>query len=111
VGLFCADETDGDSFRVCSMLYDGLYKFKFGSGETAPALAEKCTASEDLKTWTCTLRQGVKFSNGAEFDASDVFATFTTMWDAKNPNHKGNTGNFQYWPDFFGGFLNPPAKQ
>jgi len=111
VGLWCADETDGDSFRVCDMIYDQLYAFKFGTGEAAPSLAEKCSASADLKTWTCTLRKGVKFSNGAEFDATDVFATFTTMWDAKNPNHKGNTGNFQYWPDFFGPFLNaPPAK-
>lgn len=111
VSLWCADETDGDSFRACDVIYDTLYAFKFGSSEVVPSLADKCTSNADVSEWTCTLRKGVKFSNGAELDAADVFATFTTIWDAKNPNHKGNTGNFQYWADLFGGFLNPAPKK
>jgi peptide/nickel transport system substrate-binding protein len=39
---------------------------------THPYLLQKWDASDDLKTWTLTLRQGVKFNNGDEFNADDV---------------------------------------
>jgi peptide/nickel transport system substrate-binding protein len=39
---------------------------------TRPALAESWEASEDLKTWTLNLRQGVLFNNGDAFGAADV---------------------------------------
>ena len=39
---------------------------------TRPYLAEGWEASEDLKTWTFRLRQGVKWSNGDDFTADDV---------------------------------------
>lgn len=111
VSLMCADETDGDSFRTCDMTFGKLYDFQYGTAIGEPQLAEKCTPDKDMKVWTCALKKGVKFSNGAAFDAADVFATFTMIWDAKNPYHKGNTGNFQYLADFFGGFLNPPPAK
>ena len=53
------------------------------------------------------LRQGVKWSDGSAFTAADVFATYSALWDGKNPNHKGNTGVFEYAGSFFG-LLNPP---
>ncbi len=39
---------------------------------TRPMLAEKWEASDDLKTWTLYLRQGVMWHNGDEFTADDV---------------------------------------
>jgi peptide/nickel transport system substrate-binding protein len=42
---------------------------------TRPALLEKWSASEDLKTWDLYLRQGVKFNNGDLFTAEDVIFT------------------------------------
>ena len=39
-----------------------------------PVLAEKWALSEDGRTWTFTLRQGVKFSDGTPFDADAVVA-------------------------------------
>ncbi|WP_299288379.1 ABC transporter substrate-binding protein, partial [Thermoflexus sp.] len=59
-----------------------------------------------LTVWTFYLRKGVKFHNGAELDANDVVATFKAQWDAKDPNHKGRTGTFEYFGAFFGKFLN-----
>ena len=44
---------------------------------TRPYLAESWEASEDLKTWTLTLRQGVRWSNGDTFNADDVVANVT----------------------------------
>ena len=39
---------------------------------TRPMLAASWEASEDLKTWTFHLRQGVKWHNGDDFTAEDV---------------------------------------
>jgi peptide/nickel transport system substrate-binding protein len=47
-----------------------------GNNITHPYLAESWEASDDLKTWTLNLRQGVTFNNGDEFNADDVLFTF-----------------------------------
>jgi peptide/nickel transport system substrate-binding protein len=46
-----------------------------------PHLAESWSATEDLKTWTFRLRQGVKWSNGDDFTADDVLANFKRWMD------------------------------
>ena len=107
-GLFCADETDGESLRVCGQIGEGLFGFVTGEASTKPLLATACTASEDLLTWTCTLREGVKFHNGATFDATDVVDSFASMWDCANPLHKGRTSVFEYF-SLISGFLNTDA--
>jgi len=107
-GLYCADETDGESLRVCGQIQEGLYGFKTATAEVKPLLATKCEASADLLTWTCTLQKGVKFHNGATLDASDVLDTFAAIWDCSHPYHKGRTSVFEYW-GLISGFLNPDA--
>lgn len=42
------------------------------SGDVLPRLATGWTISEDKRTYTFNLRQGVKFHNGADFTAEDV---------------------------------------
>ena len=74
----------------------------------APSLATECTGSDDLLTWTCTLRDGVTFHDGSTLDASDVVLSYAAQWDAISPLHVGRTGPFEYWPALLGGgFLNP----
>jgi ABC-type transport system substrate-binding protein len=104
-GLYCADETDGESLRVCGQIAEGLYGFETGTATIKPLLAKSCTASADLLTWTCTLQSGVKFHNGAVLDATDVVDTFASIWDCAHPYHKGRTSVFEYW-GLIGPFLN-----
>jgi peptide/nickel transport system substrate-binding protein len=111
VSLMCADETDGSSFRACNQIFSKLYRFDWGTANPVPDLAESCTGNADATEWTCTLKQGVTFSNGAAFDANDVVATFSAGLDYNYPLRKGNTGSYQYFKDLFGGkVLNEPAQ-
>ena len=50
---------------------------------TRPMLAEKWDASPDLKTWTFTLRKGIKWHNGEEFTSDHVKWNFTRWCDPK----------------------------
>ena len=108
ISLWCGDETDGETFRACLQIYDSLLAYEFGGTKPVPALAESWETNPDATEWTFTLRQGVTFHNGAAFDANDVVATYAALWDASNPNHKGNSGAFEYVVGFFGKLLNAP---
>ncbi len=108
-GLYCADETDGESLRVCEQMTEALYGYEVGGSAAIPALATECKPNAELTQWTCTLRDGVTFHDGSTLDANDVVLSYAVQWDADNPLHKGRTGDFTYFPGLFGGFLNPPV--
>jgi peptide/nickel transport system substrate-binding protein len=75
-----ADMESGDDayhiFAVYNRLLDVDDNFK-----VIPELAESWGVSDDGKTWTFKLRQGVKFHDGSDFDANDVVYTFKRFWD------------------------------
>ncbi|MFW6054489.1 MAG: ABC transporter substrate-binding protein, partial [Thermodesulfobacteriota bacterium] len=48
---------------------------------THPYLLKNWEASDDLKTWTLNLRQGIMFNNGDEFTADDVVFTMNQWLD------------------------------
>jgi ABC-type transport system substrate-binding protein len=110
ISLWCGDETDGETINACMTIFEPLLKFKYGTTLTEPALATSYDVNSDATQYTFHLRQNVKWSDGTSFTAADVFATYSAMWNYKDPNHKGNTGVFEY----FGGWLGllnapPPA--
>jgi peptide/nickel transport system substrate-binding protein len=107
-GLYCADESDGESLRVCEQMMEALYSYEIGGTAAEPALAEKCEPNAELTIWTCTLREA-KFHDGATLDANDVVLSYAVQWDTQHPLHKGRDGSFSYFPGLFGGFLNPPV--
>lgn len=108
LGLYCADEVDANSLRACAQVMESLYGYTAAGAQPVPALATECSPNGDLTVWTCTLRDGVRFDDGAAFDANDVVASYAAYWDAENPNHVGRSGKFAPFSSVFGGFLNPP---
>ena len=105
IGLFCPDETDGESLRACEQVTEALYGYVIGGATPEPRLAEECTSNEDSTVWTCTLRGGVTFHDGAAFDANDVVTSYAASWDNQSPLHVGRDGNFAYFPALWGANL------
>ncbi|MDA0184645.1 ABC transporter substrate-binding protein [Solirubrobacter phytolaccae] len=68
-------------FQVQDLLFDGLVKYA-KDGEIEPSLAESWEVSEDGKTYTFTLREGVTFTDGAPVDAAAVEWNFK-RWAGK----------------------------
>lgn len=64
--------TDGESAKVMNNIYDNLVRYKPGSTDVEPALAESWKVSEDGKVWTFYLRKNVKFHDGTPFNAEAV---------------------------------------
>ena len=62
---------DGDTIDVLQQVYEGLTQWGENS-QPAPGLAEKWVLSDDGRTYTFTLKKGVKFHNGREVKADDV---------------------------------------
>lgn len=50
-----------------------------GTSELVPSLAESWKVSDDGLTYTFKLKEGVKFTNGADLTADDVLYTFTRL--------------------------------
>lgn len=73
------DQLDAGAYKgsmtVHAMVYDGLVEYG-EKGEIRPALAESWDISEDGKTYTFHLRQGIQFSDGTPFNADAVKFSF-----------------------------------
>ena len=109
ISLYCADETDGETLRACEQINESLYRYEVGGTATIPNLATACVPNLELTEWTCTLQEGVTFSDGSTLDANDVTLSLIAQWDASSPYHVARTGTFEYWGGLWGAFLNPPA--
>ncbi|MXN66676.1 ABC transporter substrate-binding protein [Stappia sp. GBMRC 2046] len=81
-----------NDFRILVNIYDGLVRYKDGTLEVEPSLAESWEISEDGKTYTFKLRDGVTFHDGTPFNAEAVKFNFDRMLDENHPFH--DTGPF-----------------
>ncbi|XVG95419.1 nickel ABC transporter substrate-binding protein [Eubacteriales bacterium KG127] len=73
-------------FITQDMVYEGLVYYG-EKGEIKPSLAEKWDVSKDGKTYTFYLRKNVKFSDGSDFNSSNVVKNFDAIFSEAN---KGN---------------------
>ena len=55
--------------------------FTDGNNITHPYLLKSWSASDDMKTWTLNLREGIKFNNGDDFVSDDVVFTLNQWLD------------------------------
>jgi ABC-type transport system substrate-binding protein len=97
-----AQATDGMSLNLTQEILKGLVQFKPGTFDVEPAIAQKWMMSPDGRTWTFTLKKGLKFSDGTPIDAQAIQFNFDRWRLTKDPYH-GNLP-YQYYADMFGGF-------
>ncbi|HEY0971454.1 MAG TPA: ABC transporter substrate-binding protein [Gemmatimonadales bacterium] len=82
--------TDVPTGRAVSYLFDGLTRFT-PDARLEPGLAERWELSEDGRTYTFHLRDGVTFHDGTPFRAANVIASWQRVLD---PAVRGGRG----WP-------------
>ena len=80
--------SDGETFRVSRQLFEGLVGAAPGTTDVEPLLATKWETAEDGKSTTFTLREGVKFHDGTDFNADAVCTNFERWynWTGLNQN-------------------------
>jgi peptide/nickel transport system substrate-binding protein len=81
-----AGNYDFGSGTVDYQIFNRLLEAGPGSLTPHPALATKCAFKGNLKTYACTLRRGVKFSNGDSFTSADVKWSFDRVIKIKDPS-------------------------
>ena len=81
------------AFEAWNMVYPTLTDKAAKDFGVIPGLATKWEGSEDGKTWTYTLRPGMKWSDGQPLTAEDVAYTINRSRDEEWLNHSATTGN------------------
>ncbi|BAK36624.1 putative peptide ABC transporter substrate-binding protein [Microlunatus phosphovorus NM-1] len=94
--------SDGETFRIARQQFEGLISTKPGTTELEPLLATEWKASSDGKSFTFTLREGVKFSDGTDFNAEAVCANFERWYNWTGVNQSENIS--YYYGKLFRGF-------
>lgn len=92
--------TDLNTTRVVRRIYEGLTDFVYGTYEIAPGLAESWDISDDGKVYTFHLRKGVKFHDGAPFDAAAVKYSMERQINPDHPAH--STGKYPFAKNYLG---------
>lgn len=76
---FCVGNNPANSaLHATRTVYETLVEKTIG-GDYIGLLADSVRSSTDLKSWTVTLRQGIKFHDGAALDADAVIANFNAI--------------------------------
>lgn len=73
-------QTSSDDAILVFAIFNRLVDLN-NSFEVVPELAESWEASDEGRTWTFHLKQGVKFHDGSDFDANDVVYTYKRLID------------------------------
>nr|WP_202882037.1 peptide ABC transporter substrate-binding protein [Carnobacterium inhibens] len=71
--------TDKNTFTIIQHLYEGLYRLDEDSNPVPGLAAEEAEISEDGRTYTFTLRDDAKWSNGEPITAHDFVYSWTKL--------------------------------
>jgi peptide/nickel transport system substrate-binding protein len=85
---------------VMSTIYDSLVRYKPGTTEVIPGVAEKWEVSADGLTYRFHIRPGLKFSDGTPLDAKAVLWNVDRLLNKQNPEYIYNTGSVEGYIDF-----------
>jgi peptide/nickel transport system substrate-binding protein len=91
---------DGETFRPARQIYEGLVGTKPGTTELEPQLATKWEGAGT--SYTFTLREGVKFHDGTDFNAEAVCYNFDRWYNWTGLNQNENIT--YYYNNIFKGF-------
>lgn len=76
---FCVGNNPANSALMATRtIYETLFE-KTENGELVGLLAKSATASDDLKTWTIDLREGISFHDETPFNADALIANFNAI--------------------------------
>lgn len=81
---------DSTTETITFLTHARLVRVNRATFETEPMLAESWTRSADNLSYTLTLREGVAFSDGTPFTASDVVFSFRAAYDQKTHSSIGD---------------------
>lgn len=95
-----ADVDDGESVNTLTQICEGLVRFKNGTLEIEPCLAERYEISADGLTYTFHLREGVSFHDGSPLNAETAIWSFQRQMDPSHPGHLPDA-SFQYWNNLY----------
>jgi len=87
----------GSDWSVVTAQYDMLLKFAASDLSPAPSLAKSCVPNGDSTVWTCTLREGLRWSDGSPLTSRDVAFSYRFVIDNKIPQY---VGYFPFRPVF-----------
>jgi len=95
--------TNNTSNYIMGTIYDSLIRYKSGTAEPAPGIAERWEVSADGRTYTFHLRHGVRFQDGTPIDANAVIWNVDRLLNKNNPQYIYNTGTVEgHIADTFG---------
>ncbi len=85
VSLDPAGAYDLPSYDIIYNIYQNLLQFPPGEDKAVPEAAESCEFTNDT-TFECTIKDGLKFSDGSDLTAEDVVFSFERNVDIADPN-------------------------
>jgi len=77
----------GSDWTSVTIQYDMLLKFSDADLSPGPSLATGCDHSQDYMTWTCTLRPGLRWSDGTPLTSEDVAFTYRFVMKHRFPQY------------------------
>ncbi len=95
--------SDGETFRVARQMFEGLVGTDPCTADPAPLLATEWESTEDGKSTTFTLQEGVKFHDGTDFNAQAVCDNFE-YWVNQPKGPAQSEDITYYWISLFKGF-------